>query len=138
MRPIAPPLLSILVGLAACASPTAPIWLIPADPAIGVADGTARARDVLADLGYEAAEVDPELGIIETEWRFDRDLIESARYRALLRVKSDAPFAVAVSVPREVHDGRRWVPQGENESRRQTLVAMLTARLSPRPPDRER
>lgn len=131
-------LLLALLELAACVTWPPSIWMIPAGPELGIDEGKRRVQEVLTELGYVESMSKPEVGIIGTEWRFDRDVVDSARYRALIRVKSEAPFAVAVSVPREVHDGQGWVPRGESESRRQELVAMLTARLTPPPVPRSR
>ena len=131
MYPIRP-WLAVLAFLCACSNPPPAVWLVPAAPELTVASGTERALEVIRELGYS----DPTHGpgaVLQTEWQYDPGTFTSARSRVQLRMKDEAPFAIAVRVPRERLEGRRWVPDGEDEERRQNVVAALTARLAPAP-----
>ncbi|MFH0946286.1 MAG: hypothetical protein V2A76_13885 [Planctomycetota bacterium] len=121
---------SILVA-AGCQQAALPVWYIPAGPDFSVAEVEARTSAVLARLGYEVAGFDPDLQMISTHWLHENNLL-STRFQALVRLKRTSPLGVAVTVPREVHDGEKWIPNGEHEQRRKELVASLAASLAPR------
>ena len=124
--------LMALMLLAGCQQPTLPVWYVPADPALSAAEVERKTAEVLRDLGYQVESVDPRLALTSTRWQH-ADLLLSTRFRVQVRQKQTSPFGVALTVPREVHDGMNWLPGGEAEQRRKELVASLTSRLATRP-----
>ncbi len=124
------PLLSVLaLAFAGCAQVEVPVWMIRADESLSVGEGERNVAAVLEDLHWEPDGFDPALRKVTTRWRHRDGVLGPVRSRVELRMKSDPPFAVAATVPREVHDGRGWVLRGEDEERREELIAELTARL---------
>lgn len=117
---------------AGCQQSAPPIWYVPADTALSAGEVESRTARVLDDLGYQIESFDPKLALISTRWLHDSHLL-STRFQVLVRLKQTEPYGVAVTVPRQVHDGLRWIPDGEEERRRKELVASLTARLAARP-----
>ncbi len=119
----------LLASVLACAQPGAPVWFVPARPGLLLDQGDRSVTQALADLGYQVIGFDEAHGLYVTDWRNTRSVLGATRFRALVRIESRDPFAVAVSVPEERFDGRDWIESGEDELRRKELVATLAARL---------
>ena len=122
--------LALVLLAAGCTQVEVPVWVVRAEPAFDADQGERVVAETIAELGWHVDRVDEASGRVATRWQQRAGLLGTARARVELRLQPE-PFAVAVSVPREVHDGRRWVVRGEDEARRAELVAALTARLSP-------
>lgn len=126
--------LTLAAALQACAQVEVPVWIVRADRDLSIGDGEQAVSEVLDDLHWDLDHYDPDLRLVLTRWRYRDGLWGGVRSRAELRLSPDAPFLVAATVPREVHDGRQWVLRGEDEDPRRELIAALSARLNtPRP-----
>jgi len=123
--------LATLVAISACSAVEVPVWVIRADERMTVADGEVAVEDAIHSLGWRVDGYDAAARILATGWQRHSTILGTARTRVEARLEPTRPFAVAVTVPREVHDGRRWVLRGEDEARRAELVAALSARLVP-------
>lgn len=122
-------LLAALAG-AGCGAPRTPVYFVPASPAAPAPASEQLAIQVLSDLGYRIARYEPATGLFRSAWRHDDGILGQRRYRAEVRFPRQGIPGAAVSVPREVWDGRAWAPDGEDEERRKELVGSMLARLS--------
>lgn len=132
-------LLFLVASLASCAQIEVPVWYVPADEKIDARQGQMLTFEVLEDLGYDMVSYDDHLKFLRTRWRGNNEILGLTRYRVEMRYNNGPPFGVAVSVPRERHNGQVWILVGENTFRRQQMVGALTARLvAPAPPPSDR
>lgn len=127
----------LALSLSSCSQIEVPVWLIRADKEMTVAEADRAVARAFDELNWPVAQYDPESRRIATRWRYRDGIWGGVRTRVEAQLSANSPFEIALSVPREVHDGRRWVVRGEDEAGREEIVATMTARLhrpaEPRP-----